>query len=396
MGHRCCCHRRRRCCSSSSACCRPANPALLRAGRDPQPERSCRDRTSCSGSNKSLPAQFWVYLKGTLPALQPRLQLLQPGSPVKQPDRRTACRRRSRSTVGARGAVGGRRAVASASSRRCARHTLLDRAAMGTALVLVSAPEFWLGLIVLFLFASGHRQVQDLPGRRQLRRPDDDPVEMVHLADPAVVRARRGHAPRSIARLMRGSLIETMDEDYIRTARAKGLPERRVVLRQGVRAAINPIVTLLGLEIGVLLGGAVLVETVFNIPGIGRLSYDSITHSDFPVDPGHGAAGRDVHHRREHPRRHRLRLPRPAGALLVSDRRAAAARRGPARRVPDRRRRRARRRRHHLPGAQRAHARDRRRVGLGQDGRLADDARPHAAGRARGSRGGSCSRAATS
>jgi peptide/nickel transport system permease protein len=76
-----------------------------------------------------------------------------------------------------------------------------------------------------------------------------------------------------------------MKEDYIRTARAKGLPERKVV-RQGVRSAINPVVTLLGLEIGTLLGGAVLTETVFNIPGVGKLAYQSIIDSDFSVVQG--------------------------------------------------------------------------------------------------------------
>ena len=87
------------------------------------------------------------------------------------------------------------------------------------------------------------------------------------------------------ARLVRGSLIESMQEDYIRTARAKGLPERAVV-RQGARAAINPSVTLLALEIGILLGGAILVETVFNIPGVGRLSYEAIIDADFSVIQG--------------------------------------------------------------------------------------------------------------
>jgi peptide/nickel transport system permease protein len=85
---------------------------------------------------------------------------------------------------------------------------------------------------------------------------------------------------------MRSSLIETMGQDYIRTARAKGLSERRVVMHHGVRAAINPILTILALDIGVLLGSAVLVETVFNIPGIGRLNYDAITHADFPIIQG--------------------------------------------------------------------------------------------------------------
>ena len=77
-----------------------------------------------------------------------------------------------------------------------------------------------------------------------------------------------------------------MGEDYIRTARAKGLRERTVVLRHGVRAAINPVVTVLGVDIGVLLGSSVLVETVFNIPGIGRLNYIAITHADFPIVQG--------------------------------------------------------------------------------------------------------------
>jgi peptide/nickel transport system permease protein len=88
------------------------------------------------------------------------------------------------------------------------------------------------------------------------------------------------------ARLLRGNLIETMSEDYIRTARAKGLRERRVILRHGVRSAITPIVTAAGIDIGVLLGGAILTESVFNIPGIGRLAYDSIQNSDLPTIQG--------------------------------------------------------------------------------------------------------------
>ena len=80
-------------------------------------------------------------------------------------------------------------------------------------------------------------------------------------------------------------MLEVLSQDYIRTARAKGLPEHRVV-RQGVRSAINPFVTLLALEIGVLLGGAVLVEKVFSIPGVGLLSYNAIVNSDLSVIQG--------------------------------------------------------------------------------------------------------------
>jgi peptide/nickel transport system permease protein len=77
-----------------------------------------------------------------------------------------------------------------------------------------------------------------------------------------------------------------MSEDYIRTARAKGLSERRVIGKHAVRSAITPIVTVLGLDIGTLLGGAILVETVFNIPGIGRLAYEGIINADLPVIQG--------------------------------------------------------------------------------------------------------------
>ena len=88
------------------------------------------------------------------------------------------------------------------------------------------------------------------------------------------------------ARFLRGNLLETMSEDYIRTARAKGLGERRVVLRHGVRSAITPIVTIFGLDLGILFGGAILTETVFNIPGIGRLAYDAIQKSDLRTVQG--------------------------------------------------------------------------------------------------------------
>jgi peptide/nickel transport system permease protein len=77
-----------------------------------------------------------------------------------------------------------------------------------------------------------------------------------------------------------------MGEDYIRTARAKGLPERRVIGRHAMRSAITPIVTVLGLDIGILLGGAILTETVFNIPGIGRLAYEGIQNADLPIIQG--------------------------------------------------------------------------------------------------------------
>ncbi|PZS14264.1 MAG: ABC transporter permease [Solirubrobacterales bacterium] len=165
------------------------------------------------------------------------------------------------------------------------RRSLFDRAAMGTALVAISAPVYWLGLLALFVFASDIGVLPILPGSGSYVPLSQDPAKWFgSLIMPWFVLAASFAA--IYARLLRANLIETMSEDYIRTARAKGLPERTVILRHGMRAAITPIVTVAGLDIGVLLGGVILTETVFNIPGIGRLAYDSILNADLPMIQG--------------------------------------------------------------------------------------------------------------
>jgi peptide/nickel transport system permease protein len=256
------------------------NPAVLRAGRDPNP-RLIIEIERVLGLNKSLPVQFWDYLKGIF------LHFDFGFSYYSQESVTALIRERLPATlsltVGAAvmWVIGGL-SVGIISALR--RHSWLDRGFMGTALVLVSAPEFWLGLIFLFLFASDIGKFKLLPGAGSYVGLTSDPGKwFTSLLMPWFVLAASSAAV--FARLVRGSLIETMHEDFIRTARAKGLPERSVV-RQGVRAAINPSVTLFALEIGVLLGGAVLIETVFNIPGVGRLSYNSIINSDFSVIQG--------------------------------------------------------------------------------------------------------------
>jgi peptide/nickel transport system permease protein len=164
------------------------------------------------------------------------------------------------------------------------RHSIVDRLSMGTALLLLSVPEFWLGFVFLLLFANDIGKFKLLPGAGSYVGLTYDPWKwFTSLIMPWIVLAAGSAA--IYARLMRSSLGETMREDYIRTARAKGLRERAVI-RQGVRSAVNPIITLFGLEVGVLLGGAVLVETVFNIPGIGVENYKAIQSSDFPVVQG--------------------------------------------------------------------------------------------------------------
>jgi peptide/nickel transport system permease protein len=257
-----------------------ANPALLRAGRDPQP-KLVKEIEVVLGLNKSLPTQFWDYLKEVF------LHFNLGFSYYSQESVRALIVERLPATLSLTlGAavlwVVGGLSVGIISALR--RHTLLDRGAMGGALVLISVPEFWLGLVLLFLFASDIGKFKIFPGAGSYVPLTTDPWKwFTSLLMPWFVLAAGSAA--IFARLMRSSLSEAMKEDYIRTARAKGLPEKAVV-RQGVRAAINPIVTLFGLEVGVLLGGAILVETVFNIPGVGRLAYQSIQSSDFPVIEG--------------------------------------------------------------------------------------------------------------
>jgi peptide/nickel transport system permease protein len=257
------------------------DPARLRAGRNPSPKVIADIRHNL-GLDKPLLTQFWIYMKGVFLHFELGFSYYS-GASVK-----SLIFNRLPATVSL--AIGGAivwlvtgLTIGIVSARRAG--SWLDRSSMGTALVLLSAPEYWLGLIVLYLFADDIGQVRVFPGSGSYVGLTSEPLKwFTSLLLPWLVVAAGTAAV--YARLIRGSLIETMDEDYIRTARAKGLSERRVVLRHGVRSAINPILTIFGLDIGVLLGSSVLVETVFNIPGIGRLNYDAITHSDFPIVQG--------------------------------------------------------------------------------------------------------------
>jgi len=258
-----------------------ADPARLRAGRLATPSLLAEIRHNL-GLDKPLITQFWLYMKGVFLHFDLGYSYYS-GASV-----RSLIANRLPATISlAAGAaviwllVGIPVGIISAIKR----HSPLDRASMGTALVLISAPVYWLGLIALYLFASDIGVFHLLPGANSYVGLTASPTRwFTSLILPWLVLAASFAA--IYGRVLRGSLIESMQEDYIRTARAKGLSERRVVLRHGLRPAINPIVTLLGLDLGVLMAGAVLTETVFNIPGIGRLNYNAIATSDFPVVQG--------------------------------------------------------------------------------------------------------------
>ncbi len=256
------------------------NPALMRAGRDPQP-KLVAEIERVLGLNKSLPVQFWDYLKGVFLHGDFGYSYYNQESVAKLVAERLPATISLTLGAAVLWILGGFGVGVLSALRR---HSAVDRASMGTALVLVSAPEFWLGLMALFLFAQDIGKWKIFPGAGSYVGFTTDPWGwFTSLIMPWFVLA--SGAAAVFARLMRGTLLEAMDKDYIRTARAKGLSERQVV-RQGVRASINPAVSLLALEVGTLLGGALLVETVFNIPGVGKLAYTSFTQSDFSVIQG--------------------------------------------------------------------------------------------------------------
>jgi peptide/nickel transport system permease protein len=156
--------------------------------------------------------------------------------------------------------------------------TVIDRGAMGFALFGVSAPVFWLGLMFLLIF---WQKLGILPGTGYVPFSSNPWSWFTHWIMPWVVLALLYAA--FYARMVRANLIETMGEDYIRTARAKGLSERVVVGKHGLRASLTPVVTMFGIDFATLLGGAVITETVFNLPGIGAWVVGSVFSGDLPA-----------------------------------------------------------------------------------------------------------------
>jgi len=158
------------------------------------------------------------------------------------------------------------------------RRSVLDRAGMVFALIGVSAPVFWLSYLFLYVFwfKLGWAPSSGIPIGTSVW----EAVLQGRFVLPWMVLAL-GYAA-FYARMVRGNLVETMGEDYIRTARSKGLSERRVIYKHGLRAALTPIVTMFGIDLAGLLGGGFITETVFNLPGIGQYAVRSTFTNDFP------------------------------------------------------------------------------------------------------------------
>jgi peptide/nickel transport system permease protein len=157
------------------------------------------------------------------------------------------------------------------------RGSVFDRVAMGTALLGVSLPIFFTGQILLLLFSFKWQIFPNV----QYVSPFSNPLEWAkNLILPWLTLAFLYSA--LYARITRAGMLETMHEDYIRTARAKGLPERTVILKHGLRAALTPVLTIFGLDLGLLLGGAVITEYTYSLHGLGLFTIEAINNSDLP------------------------------------------------------------------------------------------------------------------
>jgi peptide/nickel transport system permease protein len=258
-----------------------ADPVTLLAGKGATPERERFIRQEL-GLNHSWVVQFWLYLKGIVlhgnlgysfftnrPVLGEITQALPATVSL---------------TVGAAVlwfVLGVPVGILSAIRRG----SFWDRIAMTGSLMFVSMPVFWFALILIYLFAKSLGIVSFLPGPGSYVGLTADPVHwFTSLIMPWLVLALTQAAIYS--RLLRGSLLDAMSDDYIRTARAKGLRERTVIMKHGVRSAITPVLTVFGIDLGALLGGAVITERIFSIHGVGLLNITAIGNSDFPVIQG--------------------------------------------------------------------------------------------------------------
>jgi peptide/nickel transport system permease protein len=162
------------------------------------------------------------------------------------------------------------------------RYSLFDSLATIGAMIALSIPTFWFGLVVIYVFSVG---LGWLPSGNRYTIGDGSLLNQIHhLIGPVMVLALVSTAVWS--RYMRSSMLEVINQDYVRTARAKGLSERSILVRHAFRNALLPMITITGLHVPMLLSGALVTETVFTWPGMGRLFLDSISYRDYPVVMG--------------------------------------------------------------------------------------------------------------
>ena len=254
----------------------PGDPALMLAGEDHDPQVIAQIRTEL-WLDRSLPVQYFHWIGGVLQGdlgfswriRQPVLQLVATKLPVTL-------------QLGVMAflfavCIGVPMGVLSAVKR----NTKWDYIANAIGLAGLSTPNFWLGIMLILLVSVN---LGWLPPSGYVPLFEDWRMSLATTVMPAFV---LGNAIAAVLmRHTRSAMLTALDQDYVRTARAKGLSERVVVLRHALRNALVPVVTLGALELGTLLAGAVLTEQVFSIPGFGKLIVDAVFNRDYPVVQG--------------------------------------------------------------------------------------------------------------
>jgi peptide/nickel transport system permease protein len=274
----------------------PGDPAQLLLGEYANPEELASLRTQL-GLDKSYLTQYWIYLKNTLQG--DFGNSVRTGAPVMDEIgvRLVATIELSMAAMLIATLFGIAAGVVSAVKQ----YSILDYASMFLALVGVSMPIFWLGLMLIYLLAVKF-PILPMMGRLSMGLETPTVTGLVvidtmiagqfgafwdglrHLVLPSFTLATIPMA--IVARITRSSMLEVLNRDYVRTARAKGLGETVVILRHALRNAFLPVVTVLGLNLGLLLGGAVLTETIFSWPGLGRYVVDSLMGRDYAAVQG--------------------------------------------------------------------------------------------------------------
>ena len=246
----------------------PGDPAMVIAGTEATPELVARIRESL-GLERPLAVQLARYLGDVLTGDLGRS--IRTGAPVTAEMYPRFVATLQLTLASLLVAVLGGTLVGVAAALH--RGRLADTAILIGSLAGTSAPSFWVGL-VLMIYIGFQANLLPIAGYDTA----------LHLVLPALTVAVGGMP--MIIRLVRAALMETLEEDYVRTARAKGLRERAVVMKHALRNALVPVVTVVGLELGRLLGGVVVVESVFAWPGLGRMLLEAIQARDFPVVQG--------------------------------------------------------------------------------------------------------------
>ncbi len=254
----------------------PGDPALVLAGEERDPAVLAAIRTEL-WLDRSLPIQYLHWIGGVVRGdlgfswriRQPVIQLVTTKLPV-------TLQLGAMAFIIAVG-IGVPMGILSAVKR----NTKWDYIANGVGLAGLSTPNFWLGIMLILLVSV---KLGWLPPSGYVSLAEDWRQSLATTIMPAFV---LGNAIAAVLmRHTRSAMLTAMDQDYVRTARAKGLPERVVILRHALRNALVPVVTLGALELGTLLSGAVLTEQVFSIPGFGKLIVDAVFNRDYPVVQG--------------------------------------------------------------------------------------------------------------